>query len=74
VGGLELNRIYYLLVNTDSAAYRAYERHREGSLSQEDLAREVCLALTGSREQVESYVEPVRRLVEELAKDEGVGH
>jgi hypothetical protein len=38
VGGIELNRIYYLLDAPGTEAYRAYERHQEGSLSLEDLA------------------------------------
>jgi hypothetical protein len=70
VGGLELNRIYYLLDTPGSEAYRAYEQHRGGSLSLPDLASEVCLALTGGRERAELYIDPVRRMVAELAMDE----
>lgn len=70
VGGLELNRIYYLLDDSNSAAYRAYECHREGKLSLVDLASEICFALTGSRDEAESYVEPVRRMVAEFAMDD----
>jgi hypothetical protein len=70
VGGFELNRIYYLLDTPGSDSYRAYERHREGCLSLADLASEVCLALTGSREQAQLYIDPVRRMVAELAIDE----
>jgi hypothetical protein len=66
----ELNRIFPLLTTPGSEAYRAYERHGEGSLSLEDLASEVCLALTGSRERAGLYIEPVRRWVAELAIDE----
>jgi len=66
----ELNRIFPLLTTPGSEAYRAYQRHREGSLSLADLASEVCLALTGSRERGESYIEPVQRWVAELAMDE----
>jgi hypothetical protein len=75
VGGLELNRIYYLLVDTPgSEPYLALESYQEGSLSLQDLASEVCFALTGSRDQRELYVDPVRRMVEELAIDDGVSH
>ena len=74
VGSRELNRIYFLLDDSDSAAYRALQSHREDRLSLRDLASEVCLELTHSRDQVESYVEPVRRMVDELAKDNGVRH
>jgi hypothetical protein len=74
VDGHELNRIYFLLDNPDSAAYRALQCHREDRLSLRDLASEVCLELTHGRDQVESYVEPVRRMVDELAKDNGVRH
>jgi hypothetical protein len=70
MGGLELNRIYYLLDTPGSEAYRAYEQHRGGSLSLEDLASEVCFALTGSRDQMEFYFDPVRRMVAELAIDD----
>jgi hypothetical protein len=74
VGGRELNRIFYLLDDSNSAAYRAYKSYREGSLSLQDLASEVCLELTGSHDQRDAYVEPVRRMVEELAIDDGVSH
>jgi hypothetical protein len=74
VGGIELNRIYYLLDASGTEAYRAYERHQEGSLSLEDLASEVCLALTGSRERTDAYVKPVRRMVEELAIDDAASN
>jgi hypothetical protein len=74
VGGRELNRIFYLLDDSNSAAYRAYKSYREGSLSLQDLASEVCLELTGSHDQRNAYVEPVRRMVEELAIDDGVSH
>jgi hypothetical protein len=70
MGGLELNRIYYLLDTPGSEAYRAYEHHRGGRLSLEDLASEVCFALTGSRDQMEFYFDPVRRMVAELAIDD----
>jgi hypothetical protein len=70
MGGLELNRIYYLLDTPGSEAYRVYEQHRGGSLSLEDLASEVCFALTGSRDQMEFYFDPVRRMVAELAIDD----
>jgi hypothetical protein len=66
----ELNRIFPLLTTPGSDAYRAYQRHREGSLSPEDLASEVCLALTGSRERAGLYIEPVQRWVADLAIDE----
>jgi hypothetical protein len=66
----ELNRIYPALTTPGSEAYQAYQRHREGSLSLEELANEVCHALTGSRERAESYIEPVQRWVAELAIDE----
>jgi DNA-binding transcriptional regulator YdaS (Cro superfamily) len=69
-----LQRIYNLLDNSDSAAYRAYERHREGSLSLQDLAGEVCFALTGSRDNTELCIELVRRLVDDLAIDDGMSH
>jgi hypothetical protein len=65
-----LQRIYNLLDNSDSTAYRAYERYREGSLSLVDLASEICFVLTGSRDRAESYVEPVRRMVAEFAMDD----
>ena len=71
VGSRELNRIFYLLDDSDSAACHAYQSHREGSLSLQDLANEVCLELTGGRDQVKFYVEPVRRMVAELAIDDG---
>src|ERR687898_780083 len=58
----------------DSEAYRAYKSHREGNLSLQDLASEVCLVLTGSHDQTDAYVEPVRRMVEELAIDDAVSH
>jgi|SRR5215217_7565793 len=74
VGGLELNRIYYLLDDSNSAAYRVYKSYREGSLSLQDLASEVCLELTGSHDQTDAYVEPVRRMVDDLAIDDGVSH
>jgi hypothetical protein len=74
VDNLELNRIYFLLNTPDSEAYRAYERYREGNLSLPDLASEICLALTGSRDQGDLYVEPVRRMVDELAIDDAVSH
>lgn len=66
----ETNRIGSLLAPSGSVAYWAYQRHQEGSLSLEDLASEVCHALTGSRERAESYIEPVKRWVAELAIDE----
>jgi len=65
-----LQRIYNLLENSDSAAYRAYERYREDSLSLVDLASEICFALTGSRDRAESYVEPLQRMVDEFARDD----
>lgn len=75
IDNFELNRIYYLLVDIPgSEAYRALERHREGSLSLQDLAGEVCFALTGSRDHTESYVEPVRHMVDELALDDDVSY
>jgi hypothetical protein len=74
VGGRELNRIFYLLDDSNSAAYRAYKSYREGSLLLHDLAREVCLELTGSHDQTDAYVEPVRRMVDELAIDDGVSY
>jgi hypothetical protein len=74
VGGRELNRIFYLLDDSNGAAYRAYKSYREGSLSLQDLASGVCLELTGSHDQTDAYVEPVRRMVEELAIDDGVSH
>jgi len=74
VGGRELNRIFYLLDDSNSAAYRAYKSYREGSLSLQDLASEVCLELTGSHDQTDAYVEPVRRMVDDLAIDDGVSH
>jgi hypothetical protein len=70
VGGRELNRIFYLLDDSNSAAYRAYKSHREDSLSLQDLANKVCLELTGSHDQTDAYVEPVRRMVAELAVDD----
>jgi hypothetical protein len=66
----ELTRIFRLLTTPGSEAYRAYERHREGSLSLPDLASEVCLALTDSHDRAELYIEPVQRMVAELAIDE----
>jgi hypothetical protein len=74
VDNLELNRIYFLLNTPDSEAYRANKSHREGNLSLQDLASEVCLVLTGSHDQTDAYVEPVRRMVEELAIDDAVSH
>ena len=74
VDNLELNRIYFLLNTPDSEAYRAYKSNREGNLSLQDLASEVCLVLTGSHDQTDAYVEPVRRMVEELAIDDAVSH
>ena len=66
---LRLQRIYNLLTTPGSKVYGAYRLHQAGSLSLLDLASEVCLALTGSRDQSESYAEPVRRMVAELAID-----
>jgi hypothetical protein len=74
VDNRELTRIYHLWNTPDTEAYQAYVLHRAGSLSLPDLASEVCLALTGSRDQTESYVEPVRRMVDELAIDDAVSH
>jgi hypothetical protein len=70
VDNRELTRIYHLWNAPDTEAYQAYVLHREGRLPLPDLASEVCLALTGSRDQIESYVEPVRRMVAEFAIDE----
>jgi hypothetical protein len=66
----EFNRIGLLLTTPGSEAYRACQGHREGSLSLEDLASEVCNALTGSCERAELYIEPVQRWVADLAIDE----
>jgi hypothetical protein len=66
----ELSGIGLLLTTPGSEAYRAYQHHREGSLPLEDLASEVCQALTGSRKRTESFIEPVGRWVAELAIDE----
>jgi hypothetical protein len=70
IGPLEISRVYRLLATPGSAAYRAYVLHREGRLSLQDLASEVCLALTSSRNQIESYVEPLREIVADLAIDD----
>jgi hypothetical protein len=70
VGGLELNRIYNLLTTPGSKAHGAYTLYLQDSLSLPDLANEVCLALTGSRKRAELYIQPVRRMVAELAIDE----
>jgi hypothetical protein len=70
IGPLEISRVYSLLTTPGSAAYRAYVIHREGSLSLQDLASEVCLALTNNRNQIESYVEPLREIVADLAIDD----
>jgi hypothetical protein len=68
-----LTHIYHLWTTPDTEAYQAYVLLREGNLSLLDLARVVCLADTGSREQAESYVEPVRRMVAEFAMDDDAG-
>jgi hypothetical protein len=68
-----LTRIYHLWTTRDTKAYQAYVLHREGNLSLLDLASVVCLADTGSRDQAESYVEPVRRMVAEFAMDDDAG-
>jgi hypothetical protein len=68
-----LTHIYHLWNNPDTEAHQAYLLHREGNLSLPDLASEVCLAVTGSRDQAESYVEPVRRMVAEFAMDDDAG-
>jgi hypothetical protein len=72
IGGLELNRIYYLLTTPNSKTYEAYALYLKGGLSSRDLASEVSIALTGSRDQMESYIDPVQRMVAELAKDDVV--
>jgi hypothetical protein len=69
VGGL-LQQIYKLLTTPTNNAYGAYGLYLAGSLSLLDLAGEVCLALTGSRDQAESYIDPVQRMVAELAMDD----
>jgi hypothetical protein len=69
---LEISQVYRLLTTPGSAAYPAYVLHREGSISLQDLASEVCLALTSSRNQIESYVEPLREIVADLAIDDAI--
>jgi hypothetical protein len=68
----ELSKIYNLLTDTSSASYRFYERYRRGrlSLTLSDVASAVCFELTGSHDQTELYIEPVRRVVAELGIDE----
>jgi hypothetical protein len=73
IDNLELNHIYQSLTTPGCKVYQAYELHSEGILSLADLASEVCLSRTGSRERAELYIEPVRRIVTELAIEDATG-
>jgi hypothetical protein len=73
IDNLELNHIHHLLTTPSSEVYEAYELHSEGILSLADLASEVCLSRTGSRERAELYIEPVQRMVTELAIEDSTG-